>query len=119
MFQTNKGGRGCDPGPWKKPPLVLDAVAALEALHPAGCVHDALLAREEGVTVAAHLHVQARLGRARLPGVAAGALNNGVDVLWVDLRFHRRYSVATGSTLTCLRRPLAYGANFTVPLTSE
>src|SRR3990172_13390960 len=70
------------------PNRLLQPVAALEALHAAGRVHNALLAGEEGVALAAHLNVHLGPGGARLPVVAAGAGEDRVHVLGVYLGFH-------------------------------
>ena len=70
------------------PGLRSQAVALPEALDATGGVHDALLAGEEGVALAADVEVDGLLRRARLPGVAAGANNRGFDVPGVDFFFH-------------------------------
>src|SRR5260370_41401066 len=62
--------------------------ALVEALDAAGGVDDALLSGEERVAVAADLDVHVGLRRAGLPAVAAGAVDRGFDVVWVNLRFH-------------------------------
>src|SRR6185295_18057501 len=54
-----------------------------EALHASLGVHQLLAAREERVTVVADLQVQLGLGRAGLPGGAAGAARLDVEVLRV------------------------------------
>jgi len=68
---------------------LLHIVATLEALDTSGRVNDALLAREKGMTLAAHLGVQALFGRARLEGCATGADNRRVDIIGMNLRLHR------------------------------
>jgi hypothetical protein len=75
----------------------LKAVAFEEALHAASRVHYTVLAREEGMTAAAHLHVQARLGGAGLEGVAAGADNGRFYIFRMDIRLHRRPQLLLGT----------------------
>src|SRR5688572_944663 len=67
------------PGIWPGQRLLLLFESPTKPLYlPAG-IHQALLAGEERVTGGAEIYSQVRLGRARLPGVAAGAVNGGVD----------------------------------------
>jgi hypothetical protein len=75
----------------------LKAVAFEEALHAASRVHDAVLAGEEGMTVTAHLYVQARLGGAGLEGVAAGADNGRFYIFRMDIRLHGRPQLLLGA----------------------
>jgi hypothetical protein len=77
--------------------LLLKAVALEEALHAARRVHDAVFAGEEGMTVAAYLDVQTRLGGAGLEGVPAGADDGRFYVFWMDVRFHGRPQLLLGA----------------------
>ena len=77
--------------------FLLKAVALEEALHAASRVHDTVLAGEEGMTAAAHLHVQARLGGAGLEGVAAGADNGRFYIFRMDIRLHGRPQLLLGA----------------------
>src|SRR4029077_11695983 len=73
---------------------LLLAVALVEALDTALDVDEVLLAGEERVALRADLHVELRLRADRLELIAAGARHRGLDVLGVDLRFHRWVSLA-------------------------
>ena len=76
---------------------LLDAVAALHALHAALGVHDALFAGEEGMAPAAHLNAQHKLGSAGGKGIAAGADYLGVGiVLGMDLILHWKLQLELG-----------------------
>src|SRR2546428_6244164 len=74
--------------------LRLLAVALVEALDAALDVHEVLLAGEERVTLRADLHVELRLRARRLELITAGARHRGLDILGMDLRFHRWVSLA-------------------------
>jgi hypothetical protein len=76
---------------------LLEAVALEEALHAASRVHDAVLAGEEGMTPAAHLDVQMRLGGAGLKGVATGADDGRLYVFWMNIRLHGRPQLLLGA----------------------
>src|SRR5256885_4653618 len=73
---------------------LLLAIALVEALDAALDVDEVLLAGEERVALRADLHVELRLRADRLELIAAGARHRGLDVLGVDLRFHRWVSLA-------------------------
>jgi len=70
-------------------PALLQGVAALEALHAAGGVNDALLAGEERMAFATDFGVQLRTGRARLERVAARADGRGLNIGGMNLCLHR------------------------------
>src|SRR5262245_27044736 len=63
-------------------------VAFPEALHATGRVDELLLPGEEGVAVAADLDAQFLLRGAGGPGHAAGAVDQNLVKLGVDVRFH-------------------------------
>jgi hypothetical protein len=63
---------------------------ALEALYPAARVDELLLPRVERVAVRADLDVQLGLRGTRLKLVAAGAANDGGDVLRMNAGLHRK-----------------------------
>src|SRR5690348_12701945 len=88
-------GAGFAPAPRDVPSMlnrslrVLIQIEALaEALHAPGGIEDALLAREERVTLRAHVHTQLRLGAAHRKGVATGARDGRLDVLRMNSGFH-------------------------------
>jgi len=62
--------------------------SAHEALDLAGGIDDSLLARVERVALIAEVDPQARPGRLRYPGVAAGANHGRFLVLRVNTRLH-------------------------------
>src|SRR6202162_1006031 len=72
-----RGGRG---------DLLLVTLA--EAFHPAGRVHELLLAGEEGMTVAADLDAQLLLRGVGRPGHAAGAVDQHFVVFGMQVLFH-------------------------------
>src|SRR5258708_6887837 len=69
--------------------LRLLPVALVEALHAALDVQEVLLPGEERMALRADLDVEVRLRAHRLEAVAAGTRDGGLDVLGMDLRFHR------------------------------
>src|SRR5205814_10075182 len=75
---------------------LLLTVALVEALDATLHVDEVLLAGEERVALGADLHVELGLRAHRLELIAAGARHRGLDVLGVDLRFHRWVSLARG-----------------------
>src|SRR5258708_5056027 len=74
--------------------LRLLPVALVEALHAALDVQEVLLPGEERMALRADLDVEVRLRAHRLEAVAAGTRDGGLDVLGMDLRFHRWVSLA-------------------------
>lgn len=61
----------------------------LEPLHAAGGVYHTVFAGEEGVTLAAKLHLERLLGRAYGKGITTGAGYLGVGVVFgMDFIFH-------------------------------
>src|SRR5438874_1439730 len=75
---------------------LLLAVSLVEALDAALNVDEVLLAGEEGVALGADLHVEIGLRAHGLEPIAAGARHRRLDVLGVDLRFHRWVSLVRG-----------------------
>lgn len=67
---------------------LLHLVSCLEALHSPCGVHDAPLPGEEGMTLAAKLHLEHRLCRADSEGVAARADNLCFHVFRMDILLH-------------------------------
>src|SRR5262249_50058193 len=63
-------------------------VPLAETLDAAGRVHQLLLPGEEGMALAADFQAQFFLGRAGLPGLAAGAVDQDFVKLGVQIRFH-------------------------------
>jgi len=59
-----------------------------ETLDSAGCVHQALLAREERVARRAHVGVYLSLRRTSLERIPARALDRGRGVLGMNVGFH-------------------------------
>lgn len=68
--------------------MLLNAVFALEALHPASSIDEALCAGVEGMAFRADFDVYFRQRRMGLEGIAAGASHHAAAVLWMDSSFH-------------------------------
>ena len=66
----------------------LAAVLAVESFDAAGGVNQLLLAGEKRVTTGTYLKPDFRLGRTRLPGLTAGAVDGGGNVLWMYISLH-------------------------------
>lgn len=66
----------------------LAAVLAVESFDAAGGIDQLLFAREERVTTGAYLEPDLRLGRTRLPGLTARAMDGGGNVLWMYISLH-------------------------------
>jgi hypothetical protein len=64
------------------------AGSAHEALDLATRVHEALVAREEGVALGANIYAHVRLRRTRSKRIAACAVHVGFDVFWMNSCFH-------------------------------
>src|SRR6185436_3124282 len=64
----------------------------LELVHPAGSVHEFLLARIKRVARVANANEQLRLDRTCLDHVAAGATDFRLQVLRMNVRFHEKES---------------------------
>src|SRR5262252_8726685 len=71
----------------------LPVVFSLESFDTAGSVHQFLLACEKGMAFRADFEVNLRFRRARLEGFAAGALHDRIDVVRMDICFHRASSI--------------------------
>jgi hypothetical protein len=72
------------------PRLIFDLISPLEAFYLPRCVHDALLPSKKGVTLATKLDLQRRLSGADGEGIAAGAGNLRLRVIFrVNLFLHR------------------------------
>jgi hypothetical protein len=67
---------------------LLYLVSSLELLHPLCGVYDAPLSGEEGVTLAAKLYLEHRLGRTDSEAVAAGAGDLRFHVFRMDILLH-------------------------------
>jgi hypothetical protein len=93
--------------------LFVQLVAALKALHPAGGIYDALLASEERMTFAAELHPQRFPGGTGGEGIAAGARDLGIRIVFGMNFLSHGYS---DKTLTFLM-VLVNGPYFTMPVT--
>ena len=68
--------------------MLLNAVLALEALHPAGRIDQPLRAGVKGMAIRAHLDPDVGQRRMRLEGIAARASHHGAAVFWMDSSFH-------------------------------
>jgi hypothetical protein len=66
----------------------LAPVLAIEPLDAARRVDELLFACEKRVAVRANLKSDFGLGRARLPRLAASAMNCRVHILWMNIRLH-------------------------------
>ena len=73
-------------------------VLLLEALDAAGGVHELLFAGEEGMAIRANFHAQhvAFDGRARLEGIAAGAVHCNGMIVGMNAGFHGAPIFAAG-----------------------
>src|SRR5690606_8388462 len=73
-------------------------VPLAEPLHAARSVHQLLLAGEVRVTRRADLDLDARLGRPRLQRIAAGAVDDCLLILRMNVRLHdaRLFPVKSG-----------------------
>ena len=67
---------------------LLKVVTATHPLDAALSVHNPLLTRVEGVTLAAHFDAERGLGRACVEHVATGAGHRGVVEMGVNICFH-------------------------------
>src|SRR6476646_4270407 len=65
-----------------------EVVAPVEALHTASSVENALRPREERVALRADVNLELSLRAANLEGVAAGAGDGRLDVVWMDVGLH-------------------------------
>ena len=72
--------------------LALNLIAALKALYPTGSIDNSLLASKEGMAFAAELHPQCFPGRASGEGVATGASNSGIRIVFGMNFFSHTYS---------------------------
>jgi hypothetical protein len=69
-------------------------VFSIESLDTASSIDQFLLAREKRVAFRADFKVDLRLRRSRFEGFAAGALHDRVNVVRMDICFHRASSNA-------------------------
>ncbi len=63
-------------------------VLAIESLDSTGCIDEFLLAGEEGMAIRADFKPDFRLRGARLPRLAARAMNGRLHVLGMNIRLH-------------------------------
>ncbi len=63
-------------------------VLAIESFHSTGCIDELLLAGEEGMTIGADFEPDFRFRGARLPRLAARAMNVRLHVLGMNIGLH-------------------------------
>jgi hypothetical protein len=77
--------------------LALLLVFIEESLNTSLCIHELVLAREEGVTVGANFDFNARFGGPGFDYVATMASNGGLGVLRMNPLFHKNLAITNPS----------------------
>ena len=72
--------------------MLLNAVPAIEALHPPGGIDQPLRTGIEGMAFRADLDADICHRRVRFEGIAAGASYHAAAVFWMNSSFHRTLS---------------------------
>ena len=75
--------------------LLVQVETLFETVHTSAGVDQLLLTGKERMALAANLNADVLFGRARLKGVAAGALDGGHLVFGMDLFLHRLSHLAS------------------------
>jgi hypothetical protein len=93
--------------------MLLSAVLALEALHPASGIDQPLRTGIEGMAIRADLDLDIGQRRMRFEGVAASASHHAAAVLWMDSSFHLTLCLFVLHVKDIIANPLA---QFTPPV---